>query len=89
MEYLHKNGIAHRDLKPENLLTLRRDDGEDVIKLCDFGFAKNWLDHSNLDTACGSPGYVGTIYTMGLSSKKQISNYKMGWSATSLQRLRS
>jgi len=54
---LLNEGIVHRDLKPENLLT-ERHGVDDIIKLCDFGFAKKW-DYSNLLTACGSPGYVG------------------------------
>jgi mitogen-activated protein kinase-activated protein kinase 2 len=39
VSHLHSMGIAHRDLKPENLL-LKSKDENSLIKLSDFGFAK-------------------------------------------------
>jgi len=56
VEYLHDHGIAHRDLKPENLLT-SGDEQNEVIKIADFGFSKNFGE-DKLKTSCGSPGYV-------------------------------
>jgi len=56
VEYLHQNGIAHRDLKPENLLSAEVN-GEEIIKIADFGFSKNFGEEK-LMTSCGSPGYV-------------------------------
>src|ERR1017187_6946401 len=35
LDYMHKHGVVHRDLKPENVMV----DGEDHIKLIDFGIA--------------------------------------------------
>jgi len=38
----HEMGVIHRDLKPENIMILNRkdDEGNDVVKVCDFGIAK-------------------------------------------------
>lgn len=40
VKHLHSMGIAHRDLKPENLLLANKSNKNFLIKLCDFGFAK-------------------------------------------------
>jgi serine/threonine protein kinase len=39
VKHLHDQGIAHRDLKPENLLLTSNDENA-ILKLTDFGFAK-------------------------------------------------
>src|SRR5580704_9329660 len=36
----HAVGIVHRDLKPENIFILKAEDGEESIKILDFGLAK-------------------------------------------------
>lgn len=58
--YLHGLGIAHRDLKPENILFSIADKKSAVIKLIDFGFAKQEKDESAiLQTPIGTTAYVG------------------------------
>ncbi|XP_075154732.1 MAP kinase-activated protein kinase 2 [Haematobia irritans] len=57
VQYLHSRDIAHRDLKPENLLyTSPKPNG--ILKLTDFGFAKETLIKDTLQTPCYTPYYV-------------------------------
>ncbi|KAH0820289.1 hypothetical protein GEV33_002501 [Tenebrio molitor] len=57
VKYLHDNNIAHRDLKPENLLYSKKGT-YGVLKLTDFGFAKETLSKDTLQTPCYTPYYV-------------------------------
>uniref|UniRef100_A0AAY4EFC6 non-specific serine/threonine protein kinase n=1 Tax=Denticeps clupeoides TaxID=299321 RepID=A0AAY4EFC6_9TELE len=57
IQFLHAINIAHRDVKPENLLfTSKRPNA--VLKLTDFGFAKETTTHNSLNTPCYTPYYV-------------------------------
>ena len=49
--------LAHRDLKPENLLYTDKT-GQAILKLTDFGFAKEIHDGKSLVTPCYTPYYV-------------------------------
>jgi len=57
IKFLHDMNIAHRDLKPENLLYTRKDN-LGVLKLTDFGFAKETHVRDTLQTPCYTPYYV-------------------------------
>ncbi|XP_036387215.1 MAP kinase-activated protein kinase 3 [Megalops cyprinoides] len=57
IEYLHNMNIAHRDIKPENLLYTTKE-ANCVLKLTDFGFAKETTLHNPLQTPCYTPYYV-------------------------------
>jgi len=54
IKYLYENKIFHRDIKPENILLKG-----DIIKLADFGFAKEIKDSEiMMTTMCGTPIYM-------------------------------
>ncbi|KAJ8259833.1 hypothetical protein GJAV_G00174000 [Gymnothorax javanicus] len=57
IQYLHNMDIAHRDLKPENLLYTTKE-RNCILKLTDFGFAKETTLHNPLQTPCYTPYYV-------------------------------
>jgi serine/threonine protein kinase len=57
----HDKGIVHRDLKPENVFMVQREGGTLVVKLLDFGIAKDTADEKDVTgtyTIVGSPLYV-------------------------------
>ncbi|XP_076358675.1 MAP kinase-activated protein kinase 2 [Tachypleus tridentatus] len=55
--HLHRMNIAHRDLKPENLLYSSTEPNA-ILKLTDFGFAKETTNINSLQTPCYTPYYV-------------------------------
>ncbi|XP_039690494.1 serine/threonine-protein kinase SAPK3 [Medicago truncatula] len=56
VSYCHSMEICHRDLKLENTLL----DGSPAprVKICDFGFSKSSLLHSQPKSTVGTPAYV-------------------------------
>ena len=56
VKYLHEMQIVHRDIKPENFLLFQLPNGENTVKLCDFGLAAD--ARQLLTEVCGSPSYV-------------------------------
>ncbi|CAK1546486.1 unnamed protein product [Leptosia nina] len=58
VRHLHDSDIAHRDIKPENLLYTSMEPNA-ILKLTDFGFAKETLTQADtLQTPCYTPYYV-------------------------------
>jgi serine/threonine-protein kinase len=78
LEKAHKAKVVHRDIKPHNLFLARRDAGEVVVKLLDFGIAKVKMDQAQTKEGAdltrtgnllGSPLYVSPEQARG---KRQI-----------------
>ncbi|NOZ85123.1 MAG: protein kinase [Deltaproteobacteria bacterium] len=83
----HEHKVVHRDLKPENILIEKRRDGEDFVKVLDFGIAKvldpqeDEIAAANLTKAgvvCGTPEYMSPEQAKGepLDSRSDI--YSLG-----------
>ncbi|GAA0167543.1 non-receptor serine/threonine protein kinase [Lithospermum erythrorhizon] len=56
VSYCHSNKICHRDLKLENTLL----DGSSAprLKICDFGYSKSSVLHSQPKSTVGTPAYI-------------------------------
>lgn len=77
----HEVGILHRDLKPENVFVSHRD-GEDFVKLLDFGLAKlDWNAPRKLTgtgVVIGTPDYLSPEQAMGLDVDPRSDIYSFG-----------
>ena len=74
---LHRNGIIHRDLKPANILI----DGEQRVKILDFGLAKEIEDMektSSVGEIVGSPYYMSPEQIRGGAIGFPSDVYQMG-----------
>lgn len=56
VSYCHSMEICHRDLKLEN--TLLDDSRLPRLKICDFGYSKSGLLHSQPKSTVGTPAYI-------------------------------
>jgi serine/threonine-protein kinase len=57
----HAQGVVHRDLKPANVLVTLSDDGEEHVKVLDFGLAKRLhgsTEDTNPNVVPGSPKFM-------------------------------
>ncbi len=59
----HDLGIIHRDLKPENVRVWRTTDGQDFVKVLDFGLAK-MIEEEKEASITAQGNLVGTPYYM-------------------------
>jgi len=79
----HEAGVIHRDLKPSNIF-LARVDGEEVVKLLDFGVAKVALEpHRPASEATATGALVGTPDYMSpeqVRGSKQLDHRTDLWS---------
>ncbi len=78
LDYIHRNGVVHRDLKPENIMI----DGEDRIKLIDFGIAgkagARRLTFGKLSQIAGTPDYISPEQVKGKRGDGRSDIYSLG-----------
>ena len=68
--------MIHRDLKPGNLLVTRTD-VRDVVKLADFGLARNYLKNATMTVGIGTWQYSSPEFFTNskLSSKSDVYSF--------------
>ena len=72
---MHTAKIYHRDLKPQNVLVFQ----DDVLKLADFGTAKEIDELNELKTFTGTPGYLAPEVTKaGNAYTGKVDIYSIG-----------
>ena len=78
LDYIHSHGVVHRDLKPENIMV----DGEDRIKLIDFGIAgqsgARRLTFAKLTNVMGTPDYISPEQVKGKRGDGRSDLYALG-----------
>jgi serine/threonine-protein kinase len=78
LEYIHRHGVVHRDLKPENIMI----DGEDNIKLIDFGIAAKAgaprLTFGKFSQLMGTPDYISPEQIHGKRDDERSDLYAVG-----------
>lgn len=71
LKHAHDLGVVHRDLKPENLILTRDGEGQELLKITDFGIAKivrgrGARDHvTAVGMVCGTPEYMSPEQALG------------------------
>ncbi len=59
MQVVHDAGLIHRDLKTSNIFLARRRDGEEMVKLLDFGIVRpEGSELTATGVALGTPSYM-------------------------------
>ncbi len=78
LDYIHSHGVVHRDLKPENVMV----NGNDRIKLIDFGIAANAgsrrITFTKLSETMGTPDYISPEQVKGKRGDARSDIYALG-----------
>jgi serine/threonine protein kinase len=56
----HAQGVIHRDLKPSNVILVPSRDGEDVVKIVDFGIVKIIGDEDGTEELTKEGAFIGS-----------------------------
>ncbi|HJL19677.1 MAG TPA: serine/threonine-protein kinase [Sandaracinaceae bacterium LLY-WYZ-13_1] len=81
LEHAHALGLVHRDLKPENIFLCRTEEGEERVKVLDFGLAKaldGSMDVTKAGEVLGTPGYMAPEQIRGATMDERTDVYAAG-----------
>jgi len=77
----HRMGLVHRDLKPANVFVKGETSAELVVRLVDFGIAKDATDASDItgvDSVLGTPWYMAPEQAIGDPVDGRTDIYALG-----------
>lgn len=78
---VHAAGLIHRDLKASNIFLARRQDGEEIIKLLDFGIARReeGSELTGTGVSLGTPSYMAPEqFKEGVELDRRVDIYAFG-----------
>jgi tetratricopeptide (TPR) repeat protein len=85
LEHAHGQGVIHRDLKPENVFLTKDHDGQEVLKLVDFGIAKivgasaaGEGHRTRAGLIFGTPAYMSPEQAAGIEADERADLYSLG-----------
>ena len=84
LEHAHAAGVVHRDLKPENVFVTTDHEGEELLKIVDFGIAKVISGQGAKDnmtvagTIFGTPSYMSPEQCAGGEIDERTDVYAAG-----------
>jgi RsiW-degrading membrane proteinase PrsW (M82 family)/tRNA A-37 threonylcarbamoyl transferase component Bud32 len=85
LAHAHKRGVIHRDIKPSNMILAASDDGQDFIRIVDFGIAKviasdvlTTQELTQTGDLVGSPLYMSPEQCMGTALDARSDIYSLG-----------
>ncbi len=79
----HEQNIIHRDIKPANVMLVKRKDGEDLVKVLDFGIAKLTEDENRkhitgVADLLGTPAFMSPEQARGEDLDARSDLYSVG-----------
>ncbi len=86
----HSRGVIHRDMKPENVFLHRTDDGDETVKIVDFGIAQLRAPETPADAGprqrrltrpgmiFGTPEYMSPEQALGAAADLRTDVYAVG-----------
>lgn len=84
LAHAHENGVIHRDVKPSNIMVMQDEHGKDLVKVVDFGIAKQSAGEAEISKLTqtgdilGSPLYMSPEQCLGQTVDGRTDIYSLG-----------